>query len=127
MKPYADSAALAAYLGASAPADAARLLERASDLMDATCIGAYAVDAEGIPSEPAVAAALSQAVCAQVELWLEAGEGNDVDGLAGTSYSLAGYAGQRPARLAPRALDALRGAGLLTPCHGLGVSLLETL
>jgi hypothetical protein len=118
--PYADSEALADYLGSTAPADAARLLARASDLMDTTVLAPFGVDPlTDLPADPDIAAALANAVCAQVEFWSEVGEANDVDGLAGTSYSMAGFNGQRPQRVAPRALDYLRLVGLLTPGSGL--------
>ena len=112
MNAYATTDELAAYLGTDAPADAERLLERASDLIDATVVTPYAVDDDGIPTDPDVAAACSKAACAIVEAWMETGEANDIDGLAGTQYALAGYSGKRAPRIPPRAKDALRCAGL---------------
>lgn len=112
MKSYATVDELAAYLGTDAPADAARLLERASDLIDAHVVTPYTVDADGIPTDPDVKAACSKAACAVVEAWNETGEANDIDGLAGTQYSLAGYGGKRAPALPPRAKRILRDAGL---------------
>ena len=113
---YATTADLAAWLGTDAPDDSERLLCRASDLLDATVYGAYAVDAAtGLPADPDAAAALRNAACAQVEFWVEVGETHDLDGGAGSQVSVGGLAMQRPGRLADRALDLLRTAGLMNP------------
>ena len=42
----------------------------------------------------------------------------DIDGLAGTQVSVAGFAGRRAPRIAPRAKDVLRTAGLIGPSGG---------
>jgi hypothetical protein len=113
---YATPADLAAWLETDPPADADRLLRRASDLLDATVYGAYAVDAgTGLPADPAAAAALRDAACAQVEFWVEVGEAHDLDGGAGSQVSIGGLAMQRPGRPSGRALDLLRMAGLMNP------------
>lgn len=113
MNAYATAAELATHLGIAAPADADRLLMRASELIDATVVSPFEVDSvTGIPVETEVADACRLAACAQVEQWIETGEANDIDGNAGTQYSIAGYSGRRAPRLAPRAKDALRSAGL---------------
>ena len=53
---YATTADLAAWLGTDAPEDSERLLRRASELLDATVYGAYAVDSRRacrrIPTQP---------------------------------------------------------------------------
>lgn len=117
MDAYATEAQLAAWVGdlVTVPADAARLLVRASTLIDATVRGQYTVDTAGIPTDPDIAKALADAVCAQVEQWIEVGEHNDLDGLAGQQTSTTGYSGPRAPRLAPRALDALANTGLTAP------------
>ena len=113
---YATTAELAEWLGADAPEDAERLLRRASELLDAAVYGAYAVDsATGLPADPDAAAALRDAACAQVEFWTEVGEAHDLDGGAGSQVSIGGLSMQRPGRLARRALDLLRTAGLMSP------------
>jgi hypothetical protein len=113
---YATSAELAEWLGTAPPADAGRLLRRASELLDATVYGAYAVDAAtGLPADPDAAAALRDAACAQVEFWVEVGEAHDLDGGARSQVSVGGLSMQRPGRLADRALDLLRTAGLMSP------------
>ena len=113
---YATTAELAAWLGTDAPADAERLLRRASELLDATVCVAYAVDAAtGLPADSDAAEALCDAACAQVEQWVEVGEAHDIDGVAGTPVRIGGLAMQRPGRLSGRALDLLRTAGLMDP------------
>lgn len=117
MDAYATEAQLGEWVGdlVTVPADAARLLVRASALIDGTVRGQYTVDTAGIPTDADIAQALADAVCAQVEQWIEVGEHNDIDGLAGQQTSVSGYSGPRAPRLAPRALDALANAGLVAP------------
>lgn len=111
MDPYATSAELTAWVG-TAVTGADRLLARASELMDVTVTASYSVDADGIPTNAEVAAALRDAACAQVEQWVEVGESNDIDGLAGSDISVSGYTGKRAPLLAPRAARILHAAGL---------------
>ena len=113
---YATAAELTAFLAAgTVVAEPVRLLTRASELLDDVVRRPYAVDTvTGLPTDADVAAVMRDACCAQVEQWLEVGEDNDVDGLAGTQASIAGYSGLRAPRLAPRALRILRNAGLLS-------------
>jgi hypothetical protein len=112
---YATSADLAAWLGGEAPADAARQLARASQLLDACVYGTFLIDSQTeLPVDAHVAAALRDAACAQVEFWLEVGEEHDIDGGAHRKVSVGGLAYERPARLADRALDVLRNAGLMS-------------
>jgi hypothetical protein len=113
--PYATSADLTAWLpDGTVVADAERLLRRASELVDDVVRRPYGTDDSGIPTDADIAEALRDACCAQVEQWLEVGEANDVDGLAGDQVSVTGYSGHRAPRLAPRALRILRNAGLLS-------------
>lgn len=118
MNAYATSEQLATWLGGAAPADADRLLLRASELIDAQVVAAFDTDDNGIPTDAEIAAVLSDAACAQVEMWLEVGEANDVDGLAGSAVNVGGYSGRRAPRVSPRALDLLREGGLLTLSWG---------
>ncbi|MGW2541084.1 hypothetical protein ACWC5I_09455 [Kitasatospora sp. NPDC001574] len=123
---YATPAQLAAWLGRPAPADAERLLARASEDVDAALLTAcYPVDSTGAPTDPAHAGALADAACAQVEYQLAAGE--DGTGAAARwssvsagsislSASSTGPAGALD--MAPRALRALQQAGLTG--HGVG-------
>lgn len=58
--------------GVTPPAEAGRLLARASrrvDILVRTAV--YDVDATGAPTSPTVAEALSEATCAQAAWWLE--------------------------------------------------------
>lgn len=117
MDPYATPEQLTAWLPAATAEldeeEAIRLLTRASSLVDRVVRVPYDVDDDGIPTDADVAQVLADAVCAQVEQWLEVGEENDVDGRAGTQVSAQGFTGQRAPRLAPRTADALLSAGLL--------------
>jgi hypothetical protein len=125
---YATTEQLGAYLSgdpetpAVVPEDAARLLVRASDLIDDhTAAAVYDVDAAGAPTYQPVIEALANATCAQVEYWLTGDEEDDILGPT-QGVSLAGMqmqygAGENrvtPMYLAPRAARHLRRAGLLT-------------
>lgn len=123
---YATSEQLASYLEATAPADAGRLLTRASELVDDHIVTAfYDVDTNGLPTDTDVAAALRDATCAQVEYWIAGDEEDDILGpvesanLGGMSQ---GYgSGQNrvtPMYLAPRAARHLRTAGLMGAAVG---------
>lgn len=120
--PYATSGELATYTGAAAPADATRLLTRASELVDDHIVTAvYDVDSNDVPTDTKVIAALRDATCAQVEHWLTGDEEDDILGPT-QGVSIGGMqeqygAGQNratPMYLAPRAARHLRKAGLLT-------------
>lgn len=102
--------------------DLAALLARASeDVDDALLTAVYEVDAEEMPTDPKVAAALADATCAQVEY--VAMQGGDDTGAAGqwdsVSIGPVAMSGRKggptgPAvDLGPRAHRALRRAGLL--------------
>ncbi|MFD8970542.1 hypothetical protein ACFV0C_37070 [Streptomyces sp. NPDC059568] len=79
---YATTTQLADELKKAPPLDAVQLLERASELLDADFLltAIYEVDANGMPTDPDVAAAFMKAVCAQIEFWGEAGEEVDITG-----------------------------------------------
>ncbi len=114
--PYADTDELATWLGEAAPANADALLERASAFLDAVINAAFTVDDEtGLPTDTDVAAAMSDAACAQVEYWIAVGVEIDIEGSAGKQVSVGGLSMRLPERLAPRAEDALRSMNLLVP------------
>lgn len=122
---YATPEQLAAWTGQPAPPEqeAARLLARASqDVDDALRAAVYDTDTGGMPTDPEIRDALSDAVCAQVEYQQAAGD--DGTGAAGGwgsvsigSVSLSdrqkGPQSDSGLTLAPRAHRALRRAGLL--------------
>lgn len=120
---YATPEQLQAWTGREPPADAARLLARASEDVDSALLTAlYDTDAMGMPTDPAVVAALADAACAQVEYQQAAGDDGTgaADRWDSVSLGPASMSGprQRPASpgdvdLAPRAHRALRAAGLL--------------
>lgn len=72
---YATSAQLAAFTGQAAPADADRLLARASEAIDEYIIP-NVIDLEN--ADHVLAA--QKATCAQVEFWLAEGEQRDTHG-----------------------------------------------
>lgn len=113
-EPYATTSELAGWLGVAAPADAERLLARASERLDSVIVGSFTVDdVTKLPTDADTAAVLRDACCATVEFWMEVGEENDVDGLAGTPVSTGGYSGRRAPANSVRAIRILRQAGLL--------------
>lgn len=117
MAAYATSVELTAWLpSGTTVSDADRLLLRASELIDSVVAAPFAIDGDGLPTDADIAGALRDATCAQVEQWLEVGEANDVDGLAGTQVSASGFSGSRAPTLAPRARRILTSAGLTVPC-----------
>lgn len=115
MKAYATDAEYLVFTGlTTAPDDIDRLLMRASELIDNTVTVAFAVDdTDQLPTDTDVADAMRDAACAQVEFWSEVGEGNDIDGLAGTKVSAGSYSGDRAPVIAPRASRLLQNAGLV--------------
>jgi hypothetical protein len=113
--PYATPADLQTFVSAATWAEITepdRQLRRASEEIDDVVRLAYEIDVDGLPTDTDVAEVLREATCAQVEAWVEVGEENDIDGLAGSHITVTGYSGQRAPRLAPRALRILRVAGL---------------
>lgn len=125
LRVYATTADLARYLFAAPPSGSRRRLIRASALLEgATRTAVYDVDAGGLPTDPTVAAAFRDAVCAQAQWWATTGDEQGDAGLwqsvsiGRTSMSRAantGGPGQRSprARLCPDAEIILDGAGLL--------------
>jgi hypothetical protein len=119
---HATSEQLATYLGAAAPADASRLLARASELIDDALLTAeYAVDDAGAATDSTVLAALADATCAQVEFWVAGDEQDDilgpVQGVSLGGLQLQYGAGQNrtaPLELAPRAVRHLRACPLIS-------------
>lgn len=114
---YATKADLADYIGiegTNLPVDAERLLERASELMDAATLGR--IDQENTNHMEAA----KNATCAQVEYWIQTGEQQDVSGPI-EGYSIGslqiqyGSGADRvsPTVLAPRSRRYLFLAGLL--------------
>ncbi|MFC8491782.1 hypothetical protein ACFUJU_13465 [Streptomyces sp. NPDC057235] len=74
---YATIGDLTAYLQADAlPDNADQLLAEASRFLDAKVLRLcqYTVGADGMPTDTAVAEAISRAVCAQVRWWIEVGD-----------------------------------------------------
>jgi hypothetical protein len=120
---YATPEQYTAWTGQPAPADAERLLARASeDVDDALVSAVYCTTDAGMPTDPAIVQALADATCAQVEY--QQATGDDGTGAAGRwgSVSLGpvslgdrrdGPAAAGDVDLAPRAHRALRRAGLL--------------
>lgn len=130
---YATPVDLAAYLGAAAPADATRLLARASEAVDdALLTSVYATDVDGYPTDTDQREAVRLAACAIVEWWGdERGTGDETGvssawttvragsvslGRSGGSGGASGGSGStqvRPGTLPPRAYSYLRRSGLL--------------
>lgn len=124
---YATTTDLAIYLGVACPPDAQRMLRNATLLVDDLLFGAfYATDNAGEPTDPAVQAALRDAVCEQVAWWMATG---DEDGAAGifSSVSIGNVSLGRAAppaggstvaaaqtRVAPNVRAILTAAGLST-------------
>ncbi|MGW4305076.1 hypothetical protein [Streptomyces californicus] len=119
---YATPEQLADATGHPAPADAVRLLTRASeDVEDALRAAVYDTDATGMPTDPAVRDALAAATCAQVEY--VTAQGGDDTGAAGqwgsvhigpvTMSDRKGGPVGAAVDIGPRALRTLTRAGLL--------------
>ncbi len=126
MRAYATGEQLADYTGAPQPVDAARLLARASELVnDHTLTAVYDIDTDGNPTRSDVVDALRKAVCAQVEFWVASDEEDDILGpLQGMSSGAtqqqygAGENRATPMYLAPRAARHLRAGGLMSASVG---------
>lgn len=105
---------LETYLGEAPPASGERLLQRATELIDTHVFGYYEIDpVTELPTETKVIEALRDATCAQVEYWLATGDEKEATarfkhpGIGSLNLVTTGV------RVAPRAQDALRRAGLL--------------
>lgn len=123
---YADQAAYVAYTGGTAPAGVDGLLAAASRMLDARVFRLCVYDADpatGMPTNPAVTAAFSDAVCAQAEWWDELGDhvgaaaagwGNVQIGSArlGRSVTTVGGDDSAARQIAPAVWDALRSPDL---------------
>jgi hypothetical protein len=109
---YATTEELEDYLGEAAPADATRLLKRASAFIATFATAGFVADVDGLPTDEQPLAGLRDAVCAQIEFWIETGD--EKEALAYfESVSTSGFSAKRSGvRLAPRARDALIAAGL---------------
>lgn len=116
-----------AYTGTAAPANAGRLLARASRLVSAATVAAlYDTDPAGYPSDTDVRDAFRDATCAQVEVWARrdaaaAGEVDDPAASPWTSISAGGLSFSRQSApvavaedtaLTPEAAEILAEAGL---------------
>lgn len=127
---FATTADLENFTGQTAPADATRLLKRASEaISDALLTAVYATDAEGYPSNAAEREAVREATCAVVEWWSEDRGTGDETGAqsswtsvtagavslsrSGGSGGASGSTAIGPGRLPPRARGFLQRAGLL--------------
>lgn len=125
---YATTEELSSFLGVAEgllPADASRLLLRASTLIDSIpTLRNFSIDAvTGIPTDGDVAAAMRDAVCAQVEYWFEIGGGAQDPDVSGEAHDILRLDGPQKIgsievpqlrRFAPRAVDILRAVGMLT-------------
>ncbi|MFF1790752.1 hypothetical protein ACFVX9_30345 [Kitasatospora sp. NPDC058243] len=87
---YATTADYQAYTGQAPDTDTARLIVRASQMLDAQLFRLcwYVADpATGLPTDALVAAAFRDAVCAQVQWWTELGDPLGVVGVGwGTAH-----------------------------------------
>jgi len=120
---YATATDYLDFTGTAGPADIDRLLDRASEEIDAYLVSArYTTDTvTGAATKPEVIDALLRATCAQVEWWQangdELGTGAAYQtvslGPASLTRSSAGW-GPTPGEIAPRAAKILKVAGLIT-------------
>jgi hypothetical protein len=115
------------YTGTTAPANAERLLARASRLVSAATKAAiYDTDPAGYPSDTDVRAAFRDATCAQVDVWAKrdaaaSGDVSDPAASPWTSISAGGLSFSRQSApvataddtaLTPEAAEILAEAGL---------------
>jgi hypothetical protein len=110
MAAYATTEQLQAHLGASAtlPADAERLLTRASELLEYFTLGRIDVN------DTTDADVAARATCAQVEFWMETDESHAILGIeGGKDTAIGSLRFNNPSQLAPRARMILTTAGLL--------------
>ena len=119
---YATVEQLAADPWGLTPLDAARLLVRASEVIDqALRTAIYDIDPITLaPKDPAVAQVFADATCAQVEFWETGDEEDDILGpvddisLGGMRMMFSARSGlrQSPTYLAPRAHRILENNGM---------------
>lgn len=108
---HATTTQLAAWLGVvegDLVSDAARLLDRATEVIDEAVVAPYD------DTDSDVLEALADATCAQVEFWLEIGEEHDISGQRGEIETEGLRIRRLPGTLAPRARRALTGQNLLS-------------
>lgn len=120
---YATTTDLANWTGTAPPDGAIRSLRRATGIIDDLLITAiYDVDADGLPTDADVIAALRDATCEQVAWWIETGDETGAQALYASvsigSVSLSrgpGASGSSASssRISPDAAKILRRAGLL--------------
>ena len=117
---YATVADYTSYSGAAPTGPQStydRALTTASTLIDELPLATFDVDDAGAPTDSDVAETLAEACCAQVQCWVELGNGS----LDQSAFRLAplgpvsagGVTVPVPRRYAPAALSALRRVGLL--------------
>jgi hypothetical protein len=111
---YATPTELALYLGTAAPADASRLLERATEVIREATRSNSDLAWDGLLS------GISRVIPTEVAFWLEVGEEHDVDGHRGSLTSGKLSISQLPDRLALRALRALREVNLTSGSVAIG-------
>jgi hypothetical protein len=122
---YATATQFTTYTGQPADADTDRLLRDASIMFDAELLGlsAFAVDADGLPTDARVAEAFAAAVSHQVAWWGELGDSTGAAGAGWGSVEIGSVKLSRsvtavsgsdsPARqIAPKAWDELRSPDL---------------
>lgn len=124
---FATVAEYEAYTGATAPANAGRLLARASRLVSAATRAAlYDTDPAGYPSDEDVREGFRDATCAQVEVWAKrdaaaSGDVSDPAASPWTSVSAGGLSFSRQSApvataddtaLTPEAAEILAELGL---------------
>lgn len=131
---YADQAAYEAYTGGAAPTGVDALLARASAMLDARLFRLCRYDTDpvtGLPTDPLVQAAFSDAVCAQAQWWDELGDhlgasaagwGSVRIGSAQLGRSVTDVSGEAsPSRqVAPAVWDALRAPDLTRDVLAIG-------
>lgn len=122
MTAHATVEQLTEYLGREAPANAERLLDRASEVIDECLVTAvYSTNTAGVAIDAEVLTALQKATCAQVEFWLAGDEEDDILGPT-QGVSLGGMAIEQgaganrvsPTYLAPRAWRYLRSTAYIS-------------
>lgn len=124
MPTYATAADLAALLGTAAPANADRLLDRASRVIgQATVTATYAAGTDGLPTDADVLAAMRDATCEQAAWWIASGEDEGMGtaaayssvsiGSVSLTRAQSGGSAASGAALAPQAYAVLSLAGLV--------------
>ncbi|MFE0132394.1 hypothetical protein ACFWY6_12600 [Streptomyces sp. NPDC059037] len=130
---YATSAQYETYTGQTAPADITARLGRASRFLDSEVFRLcwYEADVDGYPTNPFVMTAFADAVCAQVQWWVESGDELGTAGqwgsvkigsvaLSGPSSSSGSGGSSTGRRVADAALEALRSPDLTPDLFRLG-------